>query len=58
VVDSYANTRVRRGRLLKDPITQDAPVPQPADPEPSPLDAGLAASRICLEPGETPEVDA
>lgn len=55
VVDSYANTRVRRGYLLKDPVTQDASPPEPADPEPSPLDAGLAASRIRLEPPETPE---
>lgn len=59
VVDSYANTRVRRGRLLKDPVTQDASLPEPADSEPSPLDAGLAASRIRLEPPEeAPEVDA
>jgi len=56
VVDSYANTRVLRGRLLKDPVTQDPPSPVPAHPEPSPLDAGLAASRIRLEPPENPEV--
>jgi len=54
VVDSYANTRVHRGRLLKDPVTQDSPPPEPANPEPSPLDAGLAASRIRLEPGDAP----
>ena len=57
VVDSYANTRVRRGALLKDPVTQDASSAQPTNPEPSPLDAGLAASRIRLEPPEAPEVD-
>ncbi len=55
VVDSYANTRVRRGYLLKDPVTQDTLPPEAADHEPSPLDAGLAASRIRLEPPETPE---
>lgn len=56
VVDSYANTRVRRGYLLKDPVTQDAPPLEPANPQPSPLDAGLAASCIRLEPPEAPEV--
>jgi len=55
VVDSYANTRVRRGRLLKDPVIQDSPPPEPAKAEPSPLDAGLAASRIRLQPGDAPE---
>ncbi len=58
VVDSYANTRVRRGHLRKDPVTQDAPSPESANSESSPLDAGLAASRIRLEPPEAPEVDA
>jgi hypothetical protein len=56
VVDSYANTRVRRGVLLKDPVTEDVPQPAPSSLEPSPLDAGLAASRIRLEPDEDPEV--
>jgi hypothetical protein len=57
VVDSYANTRVRRGRLLKDPVSQDAPTGESAAPEPSPLDAGLNASRIRLEPPEAPEAE-
>jgi hypothetical protein len=58
VVDSYANTRVRRGVLLKDPVTEDIQDPAPRSPDPSPLDAGLAASRIRLEPHEGPEVGA
>jgi len=58
VVDSYANTRVRRGVLLKDPVTEDIQDPTPRNHEPSPLDAGLAASRIHLEPGDAPEVGA
>lgn len=54
VVDSYANTRVRRGRLLKDPVTDGVQDPAPSSNEPSPLDAGLSASRIRLEPDEQP----
>ncbi len=58
VVDSYANTQVRRGRLLKSPESQDppsaaAPVPTPADP--SPFDAGLSASRIRLQRADSSE---
>ncbi len=58
MVDSYANTRVRRGVLLKDPVTQDLQDSAPPNHPPSPLDAGLAASRIRLEPDEGPEVGA
>jgi transposase InsO family protein len=58
MVDSYANTRVRRGVLLKDPVTEDIQDPSPRNHQPSPLDAGLAASRIRLEPDEAPEVGA
>jgi hypothetical protein len=51
MVDSYANTKVRRSNLLKDPVVQqmqEPSCPQPDSP-PSPLDAGLSASRIRLE---------
>ncbi len=51
-VDSYANTRVRRGRLLTSPLTEQSEQPAPTDPPatpPSPLQAGLAASRIRVE---------
>jgi hypothetical protein len=54
LVDSYANTRVRRGDLLKDPVSTDVQEPAAAGPATSPLDAGLAASRIRLEPDEQP----
>jgi transposase InsO family protein len=56
LVDSYANTRVRRGDLLKDPVSTDVQDPAAAGPESSPLDAGLSASRIRLEPDEDPGV--
>ena len=51
VVDSYANTKVRRSNLLKDPVVdriQEPPLAQPDVPS-SPVDAGLSASRIRLE---------
>src|SRR4030042_203164 len=56
LVDSYANTRVRRGDLLKDPVSTDVQEPAAGNPETSPLDAGLPASRTRLEPDEDPGV--
>jgi len=56
LVDSYANTRVRRGDLLKDPVSTDVQEPAAGSPGTSPLDAGLSASRIRLEPDEDPGV--
>jgi transposase InsO family protein len=55
IVDSYANTRVRRSNLLKDPVVEGVPEPPPAhtDSPPSPLDAGLSASRIQLDEPES-----
>jgi hypothetical protein len=55
MVDSYANTRVRRGVLLKDPVSENLQGPTLRNRPPSPLDAGLSASRIRLEPDEAPE---
>ena len=50
IVDSYANAKVRRGNLLKDPVIQQSedPVSEVTDSAPSPLDAGLSAS--CIRP--------
>lgn len=53
VVDSYANTKVRRSNLLKDPVVdgiKDLPLPHSETPV-SPVDAGLSASRIHLDSG-------
>ena len=55
MVDSYANTKVRRSNLLKDPVIETTPQildPDPAPPA-SPLDAGLSATRIRLEQPDT-----
>jgi len=52
LVDSYANTRVRRGDLQKDPVSTDVQDSVAASAESSPLDAGLSASRIRLERDE------
>jgi transposase InsO family protein len=56
MVDSYANTKVRRSYLLKDPVVEQAQEPRDeaqADAPPSPLDAGLSASRIRLDEPES-----
>jgi putative transposase len=54
-VDSYANTKVRRSNLLKDPVVEQIQEPSCAQPDrpPSPLDAGLSASRIRLDKPES-----
>jgi putative transposase len=52
VVDSYANAKVRRHNLLKDPVVDSVEIPQRAAPDagaPSSVDAGLWASRIRLD---------
>jgi len=53
LVDSYANTKVRRGALKQDAVieeTTDSVAPVEGNPSsPSPLDAGLSASRIRFE---------
>ena len=52
VVNSYANAKVRRNYLLKDPVVDSVEAPEPQAPDagtPSPVDAGLSASRIRLE---------
>jgi putative transposase len=55
IVDSYANSRVRRSNLLNDPVIEEHPQPGESNSEApsSPLDAGLSASRIHLEETES-----
>jgi hypothetical protein len=55
IVDSYANAKVRRGHLLKDPVVDGThhAASETADSAPSPLDAGLSASHIRLEKSES-----
>jgi putative transposase len=55
VVDSYANTKVRRGYPLKEAVVEDIaePLQSPALNRCSPVDAGLSASRIRLQEHRT-----
>lgn len=51
IVDSYANAKVRRNGLFKEPEVEEIndSDSEPSDSKPSPLDAGLSASHIRLE---------
>ena len=55
IVDSYANAKVRRNGLSKEPEVEEITDSdsQPSDSSPSPLDAGLSASHIRLEEPES-----
>ncbi|MAE16909.1 MAG: hypothetical protein CL911_05655 [Deltaproteobacteria bacterium] len=55
IVDSYANAKVRRNGLFKQPVVEelnDCPS-ESTDSPPSPLDAGLSASQIRLQKPES-----